>query len=174
MFSMISTFAFHGDTSKFLLMLAIVTCALNFVSFFFVRLLPPSRSTLPTTSRRDHLESQVLRRAKSHDGQGQNPTWGGEPNRGPSNRKSIDACPNQVAYDGAAEEANIDTHETSSLLSKSSDSGPEEYGFERRASKDDLTEKVDIRGLALLTKSKFWQLFLMFGLLTGIGLMNIK
>ena len=33
---------------------------------------------------------------------------------------------------------------------------------------------LDIRGLALLPRVEFWQLFLLLGLLTGIGLMTIK
>ena len=32
----------------------------------------------------------------------------------------------------------------------------------------------DIRGLALLRTRQFWQFFILFGLLSGIGLMNIK
>jgi hypothetical protein len=32
----------------------------------------------------------------------------------------------------------------------------------------------DIRGLALLSKPEFWQLFLIMALLSGIGLMTIK
>ncbi len=93
---------------------------------------------------------------------------------GSASRKSIEAPSSPADYDGAVEEANVDTHETSSLLSKSSDSAPEEYGFDRTPSKDDQSDEVDIRGLALLREPEFWKLFFMFGLLTGIGLMNIK
>lgn len=33
---------------------------------------------------------------------------------------------------------------------------------------------LDIRGVAMLPKVEFYQLFMMLGLLTGIGLMTIK
>lgn len=148
----------------FLLMLAIVTFALNSVSFFFVRLLPP-HSTTSAQMGDGQSDSQVLRSSKSHDGYSQHAISGG---------KSTEASSSRDEYGGPAEDLNVETHETSSLLSKSSDSSPEEYGFGRRTAKDFQSEEADIRGLALLARSEFWQLFLVFGLLTGIGLMNIK
>jgi hypothetical protein len=33
---------------------------------------------------------------------------------------------------------------------------------------------LDITGLALLYKTQFWQLWILMGLLTGVGLMTIK
>ncbi len=115
----------------------------------------------------DLSSSQVLHRAKSHDGQDQ--SRGTAEPEGSTTRISAEVSQIGGDHDRASGEADVDTRETSSLLSKSSDSGPEEYGYRRS-----LKEEVDIRGLALLTKPQFWQLFFMFALLTGIGLMNIK
>lgn len=150
----------------FLLMLAVLPFALNTISFFFVRLLPPSKPLLHMPN--SDSESQVLHMAKSHDGQDQ----GRPESEGPTTHKSAEVSGGGEEHTGAVEEAEVDIHETSSLLSKSSDSGPEEYGF--RKSSTVRSEEVDIRGLALLGKHQFWQLFFMFALLTGIGLMNIK
>jgi hypothetical protein len=146
-------------------MLAIVTFALNTVSLFFIRLLPPSHFAVLSQTRHDLVDSQELRRAKSHDGCYQNAIIGGSTSEG---------SPSKNDYDGAAEDLNVDTHETSSLLSKSSGSNSEEYGFESRTAKADEPDGGDIRGLAMLAKSEFWELFFMFGLFSGIGLMNIK
>lgn len=64
-----------------------------------------------------------------------------------------------------------------SLLSKSSSSTPRDISFR----KDDENAEInhnshysDIRGLAMLPTIEFWQLFLLLGILTGVGLMTIK
>lgn len=165
MFSIISTFAFPDDTSMFLLMLAVVTFTFNFVSFYFVRLLPPRSSTPSGLGRHGQSDCQVLRRARSHDNHGQHPSAGRDSSDGPSNADR---------YDGAAADSTADTHENSSLLSKSSGSGLEDNGYRLGMSDAEPLMAVDVRGLALLKKLEFWQLFLLFGLLSGIGLMNIK
>jgi hypothetical protein len=155
-------------------MLAIVTFTLNSVAFFFVRLLPPSHSKYPLRSEHGHSDAQILRRAKPHDDRRLEPIAGVEPAGALQGRKSVESSSNLGIYDGTLETLTADSHETSSLLSKSSESGTEEYGLVRETSTDQRTEDVDIRGLALLAKTEFWQLFLIFGLLSGIGLMNIK
>ncbi|MCJ1474448.1 hypothetical protein MMC13_003106 [Lambiella insularis] len=70
---------------------------------------------------------------------------------------------------------NADTDETSSLMSKSSISIPGDIEEDTNRT-DPAAHKthVDIRGMALLPKLEFWQLFFMMGLLTGIGLMTIN
>jgi hypothetical protein len=168
LFSTVSSFAFSDDTSLFLLMLAIVTFALNATSFFVVRLLPP-QPTLPLYSP-SNPDSQILHRAKSHDGQSQQ--FFGEPAKPKTPRTCVETFSSQGDHNSSTEEG--DTRETSSLLSKSSDSCQEEYGFRGSVPKNDQPGEVDIRGLALLAEPQFWQLFFIFGLLSGVGLMNIK
>lgn len=174
MFSAISTFAFPGDTSMFLLMLAIVTFAVNLVALFFVRLLPPTFTALHMQTPHIQSASQVLRRAKTQDCQNPVPAAEEEPTRQLATRNSSEEPSTQGMYEAAAEGMNADTNETSSLLSKSSASGLEESVFGRKAFEDCQPMRVDIRGLALLKEAQFWQLFTMFGVLSGIGLMNIK
>ena len=69
------------------------------------------------------------------------------------------------------------TEETSSLLSKSSGSCPGDISYnedEVKRATDHSSHKVDIRGLALLSHMNFYQLWLLLGLLTGVGLMTIN
>ena len=69
------------------------------------------------------------------------------------------------------------TEETSSLLSRSSGSYPGDVPYDEDEAKsviDHDSRKVDIRGLALFSHMKFYLLWSLLGLLTGIGLMTIK
>lgn len=62
--------------------------------------------------------------------------------------------------------------ETSSLLSGPGDLIDED---DDTVSKKSSTHScIDITGLALLNKPEFWQLWVLMGLLTGVGLMTIK
>ncbi len=72
---------------------------------------------------------------------------------------------------------NPDNDETSSLMSSSSTANLREVGSQGNGAEDVTvpnSHRLDIRGMALLRKVEFWQLFAMLGLLTGIGLMTIK
>ena len=75
------------------------------------------------------------------------------------------------------DEDHRDTDENSSLLSRASSSTPGdlvEQEEHARATTDRGPHHVDIRTLAMLSHLQFWQLWVMLGLLTGIGLMTIK
>jgi hypothetical protein len=82
-----------------------------------------------------------------------------------------------VAEVEAPEVHNKDTEETSSLLSQSSSSAPGDLDS-RESDVSDATglnsRRLDISGLALICTIKFWQLFILLGLLAGVGLMTIK
>lgn len=70
-----------------------------------------------------------------------------------------------------------DANETSSLLSKSSSSNPGDVPFRKDDEHVEINHNshhLDVRGLAMLPTIEFWQLFLLLGILTGIGLMTIK
>jgi hypothetical protein len=66
--------------------------------------------------------------------------------------------------------------ETSSLLSEESGPGDvdEEAANSKLSSSHDRLHRVDISGFSLLPKADFWLLFIMLGILTGIGLMTIN
>lgn len=61
--------------------------------------------------------------------------------------------------------------ETSSLLSAPGDLADPE---DARSRKSAHSHCVDVTGLALLHRPDFWQLWILMGLLTGVGLMTIK
>ncbi|KAL1978991.1 hypothetical protein VTN96DRAFT_7556 [Rasamsonia emersonii] len=72
---------------------------------------------------------------------------------------------------------NADTDETSSLVSKTTtprESEDRSHEAEMPAEMGNSSHYPDVRGLALLSKLEFWQLFLIMGLLSGIGLMTIN
>ena len=71
----------------------------------------------------------------------------------------------------AEDELSGPSTETSSLLS-----GPGDIidDNDDAASKKSTHSCIDITGLALLSKPEFWQLWVLMGLLTGVGLMTIK
>lgn len=111
----------------------------------------------------------------------QNPTEPGTSHLLSHNRKSVSnpflshlrfppvTCQPLLA---AEEEQDRPSTETSSLLS----SGPGDIidDDDDAASKKSTKSCIDITGLALLSKSEFWQLWVLMGLLTGVGLMTIK
>lgn len=66
-----------------------------------------------------------------------------------------------------------DSDEISSLIS---DMGnvPLEEEHATASKKSSHSQYPDITGIALLYKTEFWQLWILMGLLTGVGLMTIK
>ena len=69
------------------------------------------------------------------------------------------------------------TEDTSSLLSKSSGSCPGDISYREDDAInviDHDSHYVDIRGMAMLLHMRFYLLWLLLGLLTGIGVMTIK
>jgi hypothetical protein len=70
-----------------------------------------------------------------------------------------------------------ESHEGSTLISKPAASGSANHSPQKSIDLPDPDHDVahlDIRGFTLLPHPEFWQLFLMLGLMTGIGLMTIK
>lgn len=170
-FSMIKQFIIPGSTGDFLLLLACGTFGLVFISIFFLRVLPhPHYSALPSGNR--------LHRTKSEDSRyrAERPLEE-EPGMSEFVNEHLDqrAAPYQHHVDAEAPEDPVmsETDETSSLMSKSSCSSPGGVPLEESFIKDHA-HRVDIRGLKMLPMIEFWQLFVLMGILTGIGLMTIK
>ncbi|KAI9783764.1 MAG: hypothetical protein M1839_003100 [Geoglossum umbratile] len=157
-FSTLSSLAFPGNTSDFLFLLAIGTFTIIFVSLFFLRVIPhPSiYEALPASNTHFRPNSSQLRRPKSAEVRS-------SLERELVNEASDSPCP--------------DIEETLSLISSSSSSSPgdvicEEEGVVKAHGDD--SHHLDIRGMSLLPKAEFWQLFALLGLLTGVGLMTIN
>jgi hypothetical protein len=70
-----------------------------------------------------------------------------------------------------SDERDGDSDENSSLMSGPGDILPDDDAM---STKTNRSHCLDVTGLALLYKIEFWQLWILMGLLTGVGLMTIK
>lgn len=189
--SSLSTAIFKDDTGRFLLLLALGTFFLNLISIPFLRIMPVNDPYSPLSSSESSIESRRLRRTKSSehsphlaesDGPGMpsSSTLETQPSaRGRS--QSIVSNPNSHSI-----LHNHDHGETSSLVSKTGSRPSQEsvngghHNHNAEEDLDDLSDTgmdsphPDIRGLAMLGRVEFWQLFLTMALLSGLGLMTIK
>ena len=181
-FSLLSS-VFEDDTGHFLLLLAVGTFALCFVGVFFLRVVPHSTSYFAISTAEDRRrESNPLARRRSGDSRRSIGRLSQEPGRQPvmthDNTPFLADPPSNPGV--CPEEPEVHTQgadETSSLLSKSSSSTPGDVSFRKvdeNAGINHDSPSSDIRGLAILPTIEFWQLFLLLGILTGIGLMTIK
>ncbi len=188
-FSVCGSLLFPGNTSAFLMTLAVGTFGLTFVGFFFLRVLPhTSYHALPGgDGARGISDSQQLRRTSSEDTKAcRRANLFVEPGRSPNHTNpsgSGQACavevpqssqdttvPSDVEASSVAAESEMD--ETSSLMSKSS-SLPGDVLVQSSVDMD-RSHRIDIRGWQLLRNIEFWQFFSIMGILAGIGLMTIK
>ncbi|KAL4780371.1 major facilitator superfamily domain-containing protein [Aspergillus varians] len=185
--STMSAILFHNDTGRFLLLLAFGTSILNFCSFPFMRLLAPIVPTGPyvPVSRRNSMESRPLRRPKSTELQ-YNLGAPGEAGMHTSTTIFSQSAVHSRSHSAASHSQPPGTapefDELSSLVSKTPSRTSQDFFHERDAEEDDDglsdvtpdSHQPDIRGLAMLKKVEFWQLFLTMALLSGIGLMTIN
>ena len=171
-FASISSLAFPDNTQDLLLLLAIATFTIPFVGSFLLRVvpIPQSYDPLPSSNERSSSDaSTLLERSKSEYSRPSIRRLTHEPgmqsaSKQPSNVEQIEAPSQSI-------------EETSSLLSKSSGSYPGDLPYEENEGKgatDHDSHHVDIRGLALLSHLKFYLLWSLLGLLTGIGLQTIN
>lgn len=179
-FSAVSAFAFPDNTSDLLLLLAIATFTLVFVGTFFLRVVPntPTYSPISDSDERSGSDSStLLKRTKSEEARYSTTRLSHEPGTQPETIPYHNGAPRDPKGLDEPEAPNQGTEETSSLLSKSSGSSPGDVPYQNGNSESALeydSHHADVRGFALLSKIKFYQLWLMLGLLTGIGLMTIK
>ena len=74
-------------------------------------------------------------------------------------------------HDLVCDEQGGDSDDNCSLMSGPGDILPED---DAASTKTNRSHCLDVTGLALLYKIEFWQLWILMGLLTGVGLMTIK
>lgn len=166
-----SHYAFPDNTADLLLLLAVATFAMVVLGGVFLQVItfhaPHEYSAIEDSG--PHTPVMMKRTKSEEDRQKAN-----EPGTLPEST-SIDEV--IMHYDPASKgHGTIPAadDETSSLLSNPSTAGTGNFGGEDANSKVDDSQSTDIRGFALLFRAKFWQLFILLGLLTGIGLMTIK
>ncbi|KAF7593700.1 hypothetical protein BBP40_010992 [Aspergillus hancockii] len=181
--SNMSSMIFKDDTGRFLLLLAVGTCLLNLVSIPLLHIMPPTELYIPLSRNRSPGgESNRLHKTRSTDLR-YVPDESGEAGMQSSTAfethspmharsQSVMSNPHSPGY-------HPDMDETSSLVSKSASrhSREVEHGGEDDDALSDVgvgSPHPDIRGLAMLPRVEFWQLFLTMALLSGIGLMTIN
>ena len=172
LFSTIGTFALRDDTSKLLLLLATGTFLFPMVSFPFLRVYP--QQLYDRLSAHDH-DSQALHRTSSAESRRRrfSDTIGAQSTISIPLTDSEEDLKIRLEDDSPTGLSGGD-HESSSLISKSSAGDLPSRGVVDVPDADHDSPHIDIRGFALLPHAEFWQLFLMLGLMTGIGLMTIK
>jgi hypothetical protein len=179
-FSIIGAFGLRDDTSKLLLLLASGTVLLPVISFPFLNVYQqPLYDRLSSRDLPGRSDSQPLHRTSSADGRRRR--FSDE--IGAQSTTSIPFLgDSEEDLKGQAEDdkphiSSRESHEGSSLISKASASGSGHHSPQKSIDlpdTDHCAPHLDIRGFALLPHAEFWQLFLMLGLMTGIGLMTIK
>ncbi|KAJ6188276.1 hypothetical protein N7519_003184 [Penicillium mononematosum] len=163
--SNLSTLIFKDDTGHFLLLLALGTSILSFASIPFLRILASEPySSVPhnaheSSDLRPVPEDSVLQGSAAFENE-----------QYPAHARSHSVASNSQGR------AFANNDETATLVSKNDRPRPSFDTLD-----DDFLDEVameahqtDIRGLAMLRKVEFWQLFLTMALLSGIGLMTIN
>ncbi|KAF2647381.1 MFS general substrate transporter [Lophiostoma macrostomum CBS 122681] len=154
-YTVLAGVAFPGNTSGFLLLLSLATSLLVLISIPFLHVVDHQSGTdyaAVPTSERTRRDSNLLHRTKS---QGSKYSTSSAPELEPNN-----------------DEQDRDSDESSSLLS-----GPGDIVEPEENARSQTTQRshwLDVTGLALLYKIEFWQLWILMGLLTGVGLMTIN
>ena len=199
-FSLIGSIFFPGSPGRFLMVLAVGTSGLTLSGFFFLRVLPPTSpshyqavsNAKPSmtevhrpyrTSLHEPVSHRAGRGAPNESGRSSNVTVAAHDASGQGNeaRASHDIrVSNTSRRASGADDLAAPTEEaleTSSLVSRSRASSASSLPGEVlvQSSVDmDRSHRVDIRGAALLSSAEFWQLFVIMGILAGVGLMTIK
>ncbi|KAH1471524.1 hypothetical protein KXW65_003491 [Aspergillus fumigatus] len=183
--STVSAVIFKDDTGKFLLLLALGTFLLNLVAIPFLRVLPPRGAYQPLSHMGDTIvESRPLRTTRSTELRSSYQEEFDE--AGTQSSSIFESQPHaharspSHASDSRHHHVNsLDSDETSSLVSKPT-SRLSRDALDGFRADEDLPHVTlnsphpDVRGLAMLPKVEFWQLFLTMALLSGIGLMTIN
>jgi hypothetical protein len=169
-FSCLSSWLFPGNTSDFLLVLAVATSSIVLLSYFFLRVVPvPGAYSIVPPAEPDYTGSSRLHRTKSSESRSAAKDTYQEPGTSTSSRGIVRITNPDCTPD-----------ESSSFLTNSSSSSDEENRMGAGSTRggvigsNDHAYHTDIRGWALTKSTDFWLLFTLLGLLTGTGLMTIK
>jgi len=177
-FSLFSQFISNGDPGDFLLLLACGCFTMTFVSFFFLRVLPPATySVVPADDRLSRTASNPLRRTRSNETKSnERRVVGVEVGTYlfmffiPHILNISNLPDSEPEVTGSVP---VDADETSSLMSRDTSDSQDIMEEQNSVDKDHL-HRVDIRGHNMLPTPEFWFFFALMGILTGIGLMTIK
>jgi hypothetical protein len=168
-YTVIAGFAFPGNTSGFLLLLSLATSLLVLVSVPFLIVVDHQKgyAVLPTTER-TRRDSNLLHQTKTNSSE----ELSSEPSKYCSSFSPRYPCHMPIIYTSDNDEQDGDSDEISSLLS-----GPGDIVEPEDDAQSNTTQRsqwLDVTGLDLFYRIEFWQLWILLGLLTGVGLMTIK
>jgi MFS family permease len=173
-YTLIAGLAFPGDTSGLLMLLSLATSLLVLVSIPFLTVVDHQQgstySTLPT-SERGRRDSNLLHRTKSGTRKHNATTVTQISKYSHVFALSLSSpiiCQPLLADE---DESSGPSTEESSLLSVPGDIVNDD---DAASNKSAHSHSIDVTGLALLSKPDFWQLWVLMGLLSGVGLMTIK
>lgn len=181
-FSTLGAIFFPGDTSGFLMLLASGTSGVILIGSFFLRVIPYPYQAVPTVTG-SHLGASSNARTGPAYSSLLEPEIGTSPYTAAPVASSSESPPKDIGdihptthgLEASAPYTMADdtlASETSSLLSKAT-SLPGEIPVQSSVGMARL-HRVDIRGLRLFPLLRFWQLFALLGVLSGVGLMTIK
>ena len=179
-YTLIAGIAFPSDTSALLLFFSFGTSMLVLVSLPFLHVVDHKTgagyAVLPTNER-TRRDSNLLHRTKSGSPKPSTLPHS-EPSKPPrflcqciTSRTCQLPLVNCQRHHLVNDEQDGDSDDTSSLISGPGDILPEDDAASTRTNRSHC---LDVTGLALLYKLEFWQLWILMGLLTGVGLMTIK
>jgi MFS family permease len=151
LFTFVSGIAFPDDTAGLLLLLSAGTFCMVFVGMLFLRI-------IPATSPYEAVAADERPGYKRTDSN-------------PLQRSRSQHSRHNSNHSGKVDDPE-NADETSSLVSSPTSSGPGDISDRR--SHHSHAAHPDITGFALAKTPKFWQLFIMLGLLCGVGLMSIN
>ncbi|KHJ34242.1 putative mfs transporter [Erysiphe necator] len=150
LFSSFGQVIVSGNTSSFLLLLAIGTFGLNFVGFPFLRIIKVPENILVPAATGNYLVKRKLYNSK--------------PDETASNSQLA-----LVNEDGSASGSGAD--ETALLLLDATLVNPID---DQESSRIDYDSTLQISGIKLLSQVEFWHLFSLLGIFAGIALMTIN
>jgi MFS family permease len=168
LFTFVGGIAFPDDTAGLLLLLAAGTFCMVFVGMLFLRIIPATSpyEAVPEEERPGYKrnDSNPLRRSRS-----QHARHNSNNSAKADNGKTMECTACLCSANTNSENAD----ETSSLVSSPTSSCPGDIA-DRKPHHSHAAHHPDITGFALVKTPKFWQLFVMLGLLCGVGLMSIN
>jgi hypothetical protein len=153
-YTLIAGIAFPGNTSGLLTMLSFATSLVVLVAIPFLIVVDHKTGTAYTvlpTNERARRNSNLLHQTRT--------------------KHSATVLPPQEINEDDPPRSST---ETSSLLSEPGDLDVEDDAASRHSKKPLHSHCLDITGFALLAKLEFWQLWILMGLLTGVGIMTIN
>jgi MFS family permease len=169
-FSFLGAIFFPGSTSSFLMLLAWGTFGLTIAGYFFLKVYPHvSYQEVPTQSSEPSSITRERSRSVNEPGMSSNPDVV-HPSLAISPQVPPESDASRAVFFNDTEAGDVPINETSSLMP-----GVATAEIVGGSSVDqDLSYRVDIRGVKLLLCLDFWQLFSIMAILAGTGLMTIK